>query len=140
MEDLKFYTEEEALDLALGQKGTPERDQYEENKCCCVQCIFKLASGVYQIVSSHIKANDNQKKGREHVAHHGMKKRLEVPYKYSSHDSCSSLSPSDSSEIFSSSVPSGMMTSLSVNSRKISSKLDFLSIMARIGHFSSAIR
>lgn len=31
MEDLKFYTEEEALDLALGQKGTPERDQYEEN-------------------------------------------------------------------------------------------------------------
>ena len=31
MEDLEFYTEEKALDLVLGQKGTPERDQYEEN-------------------------------------------------------------------------------------------------------------
>ena len=31
MEDLEFYTEDKALDLVLGQKGTPERDQYEEN-------------------------------------------------------------------------------------------------------------
>lgn len=31
MEDLEFYTEEKALDLVLGQKGTPERDRYEEN-------------------------------------------------------------------------------------------------------------
>lgn len=31
MEDLEFYTEDKALDLVLGLKGTPERDQYEEN-------------------------------------------------------------------------------------------------------------
>lgn len=29
MEKLKIYTQEEALDLTLGKKGTPERDAYE---------------------------------------------------------------------------------------------------------------
>lgn len=29
MEQKKFYTEEEALDMVLGKKGTPDRDQYE---------------------------------------------------------------------------------------------------------------
>lgn len=29
MEQMKFYTEEEALDRVLGNKGTPTRDKYE---------------------------------------------------------------------------------------------------------------
>jgi hypothetical protein len=29
MEDIKFYTEEEALDMTLGPKGTKIRDDYE---------------------------------------------------------------------------------------------------------------
>ena len=30
MEKMKVYTQEESLDLTLGKKGTPLRDQYEE--------------------------------------------------------------------------------------------------------------
>lgn len=30
MEKMKFYTQEEALDMTLGAKGTPERDEYEQ--------------------------------------------------------------------------------------------------------------
>ncbi len=30
MAPMKFYTEEEALDMTLGTKGTPVRDKYEE--------------------------------------------------------------------------------------------------------------
>ena len=29
MEKMKVYTQEEALDLTLGKKGTPERDAYD---------------------------------------------------------------------------------------------------------------
>jgi DNA-binding XRE family transcriptional regulator len=29
MEDMRFYTEEEALNMILAEKGTPDRDQYE---------------------------------------------------------------------------------------------------------------
>ena len=28
---MKFYTEEEALDMTLGTKGSPVRDKYEED-------------------------------------------------------------------------------------------------------------
>jgi len=30
MEKMKFYTQEEALNMTLGVKGTPERDEYEQ--------------------------------------------------------------------------------------------------------------
>lgn len=30
MDKLKFYTQEEALDMTLGVKGTPARDEYEQ--------------------------------------------------------------------------------------------------------------
>ena len=29
MEKIKIYTQDEALDLTLGKKGTPERDAYD---------------------------------------------------------------------------------------------------------------
>ena len=28
---MKFYTEEEALDIVIGEKGTPERNKYEDD-------------------------------------------------------------------------------------------------------------
>ena len=31
MEEMKFYTEEEALDIVIGEKGTPERNKYEDD-------------------------------------------------------------------------------------------------------------
>lgn len=31
MEEMKFYTEEEALDKVIGEKGTPERNKYEDD-------------------------------------------------------------------------------------------------------------
>ena len=31
MEDMKFYTEEEALDKVIGEKGTPARNKYEDD-------------------------------------------------------------------------------------------------------------
>lgn len=31
MAEMKFYTEEEAVDKVLGSKGTPARDQYEKD-------------------------------------------------------------------------------------------------------------
>ena len=31
MEEMKFYTEEEALDKVIGEKGTPERNRYEDD-------------------------------------------------------------------------------------------------------------
>lgn len=30
MKNMKFYTQEEALDMTLGTKGSPERDEYEQ--------------------------------------------------------------------------------------------------------------
>ena len=31
MDNKKFYTEEEALDILLGVRGTPEREKYEDD-------------------------------------------------------------------------------------------------------------
>ena len=31
MEEMKFYTEEEALDKVIGEKGTPVRNKYEDD-------------------------------------------------------------------------------------------------------------
>ena len=31
MEEMKFYTEEEALDRVIGEKGTPARNKYEDD-------------------------------------------------------------------------------------------------------------